>query len=53
MARGAVVLLLSLLHNFIQLSLNTGSVQVQTLITACQRFTKVRIFDNGPDWKEG
>ena len=48
---GAVVEWLSLLHNFIQLSLNSGSAQFQTLLAACQRFTMVRISDNGPGWK--
>ena len=47
----AVVQWLSLLHNFIQLSLNSGSAQVKTLLVACQRFAVVRISDNGPDWK--
>ena len=45
---GAVVWWLSLLHNFTQLSLKSGSVQVQTLFAACRRFTMVRISDNGP-----
>ena len=34
---GFVVQWLSLLHNFIQLSLNWSPVQVQTLLAACQR----------------
>ena len=38
---------LSLLHSFIQLSLNSGSAQVQTLLAACPRFAMVRISDNG------
>ena len=42
---------LLLLHNFIQLSLNSGSAQVQTLLAACRKFEMVRISDNGPDWK--
>ena len=42
-----VVWWLSLLHNFIQLSLNSGSAQVQTLLAACRRFAMVRISDNG------
>ena len=46
-----VVQWLLLLHNFIQLSLNSGSAQVQTLLAACQRFAMVRISDNGPGWK--
>ena len=46
----AVVQWLSLLH-FIQLSLNSGSMHVQILFVLCQRFTKVRISDNGPGWK--
>ena len=37
---------LSLLHNFIQLSLNSGSLQVQILLTMCWRFAMVRISDN-------
>ena len=44
---GAVLWCLSLLHNFIQLSLNSGSTKVQTLLTACQRFAMVKISDNG------
>ena len=48
---GAVVEWLSLLHNFIQLSLNLGSAQVQTLVTACRRFAMVMISDNDPGWK--
>ena len=35
----------------VQLSLNSGSAQVQTLLAACQRFTMVRISDNVPGWK--
>ena len=46
--RGVVV---SLLHNFIQQSLNSGSPQVQILHAMCRRFEMVRIFDNGPGWK--
>ena len=46
-----VVQWLLLLHNFIQLSLNSGSAQVQTLLAACRRFAMVRISDNGPGWK--
>ena len=42
---------LSLLHNFILGSLNSGSGQVQILLAACRRFAMVRISDNGPDWK--
>ena len=48
---GAVVQWLSVLHNFIQRNLNSGSVQVQILLAACQRFAMVRISDNGPGWK--
>ena len=48
---GVVVQWLSLLHNFIQLSLNSGSAQVQILLAACWRFVMVRISDNGPGWK--
>ena len=46
-----VVSWLSPLHNFIQQSLNSGSAQVQILLTTCRRFVMVRISDNGPDWK--
>ena len=42
---------LSLLHTFNQLSLNSDSAQVQTLLAACRRFAMVRISDNGPGWK--
>ena len=48
---GTVVQWLSLLHNFTQLSLNLGSVQVQVLLVACWRFAMLKISDNGPDWK--
>ena len=44
---GTVVWWLSLLHNFIQLSLNSGSAQAQTLLAACRRFAMMRISDNG------
>ena len=40
-----------LLHNFIQLSLDSGSAQVQTLFAVCRRFAMVRISDNDPGWK--
>ena len=43
--------LVKLLHNFIHLSLNPGSAQVQTLLAACWRFAMVRIYGNGPGWK--
>ena len=43
---GAVVQWLSLLHNFIRQSLNSGSAQVQILLMACCRFKMVRISDN-------
>ena len=33
---------LSLLHNFIQQSLNSGSAQAQTLLAVCRRFAMVR-----------
>ena len=46
-----IILIKSLLHNFIQLSLNSNSAQVQTLLAACRRFAMVRISDNGPGWK--
>ena len=44
---GAVVLWLSLMHYFIQLSLNSVFGPVQTLLTTCRRFAMVRISDNG------
>ena len=37
--------LLSLLHNFIQLSMNSGSVQAQSLFVVCPRFVMIRISD--------
>ena len=43
-----------ILHNFIQLSLNSSFAQVQTLLAVCRRFAivrMVRISDNGPGWK--
>ena len=46
----AVVQWLSLLHNFIQQSLNSGSAQAQILLAACRRFAMVRISDSGPGW---
>ena len=49
--RGTVLQWLSLLHSFIQLSLNSGSAQVQTLLVACRRFAMVRIPGNGLGWK--
>ena len=49
---GAVVQLLSLLHSFIHQSLNSGSAQVQILLTAYQRFVMMRISDNSPSWKK-
>ena len=47
---GAVVQWLSLLHNFIQQSLNSGSAQVEILLAVCWRFAMVRSSDNGPGW---
>ena len=49
--RGAMVQWLSLLHNFIQQGLNSGSAQIQLLFKACWRFAMVRISDNGRDTK--
>ena len=49
---GAVVWWLSLLHNFIHLSLNPGSAEVQILRAASRRFAMVRITDYGLSWKE-
>ena len=42
---------LLLLHNFIQLTLKTGSAQVQILLAACGRFAMVSVSDNALDWK--
>ena len=42
---------LSLLHYFVQQSLNSDSVQVQILLAACLRFGMERISDYGPGWK--
>ena len=42
---------ISLLRNFIQLSLKSGSVQAQILFAACWRFAMVSISDNGLRWK--
>ena len=47
----AVVQWLSLLHNSIQLSLNSDSAQVQFLLATCWRFAIVRISGNGSGWK--
>ena len=47
----AVVQWLSLLHNFIQQNLNSGSAQIQILLAACRRFEIVRISDSGTGWK--
>ena len=41
----------SLLHSFVQQSLNSGSVPVQTLLAVGGRFAIVRISDSGPGWK--
>ena len=46
-----MLLWLSLLHNFIQQSLNSGSTQIQILLAACGRFKMVKISDSGPTWK--
>ena len=48
---GAVVSWLSLVQNFIQQILNSGSAQMQILFVSCTRFAMVRISDNGPGWK--
>ena len=48
---GAVVYWLSLLHSYIQQSLNSRSAQVQILLTTCRRFAMMRISDNSPGWK--
>ena len=41
-----VVQRLSLLHSFIQLTLNSGSPLVQILLAECRRFGKIRISHN-------
>ena len=41
-----VVYWLSLPHNFIQQSLNSGSAQIQVLLVACRKFVLVRISYN-------
>ena len=46
-----VVYWLSLLYSFIELSLNSGFAQVQTLLAGCRRFAMVKISENGPGWK--
>lgn len=38
-------------HNFIQLTLNSGSVQVHILLAACRRFAMVRISGIALAWK--
>ena len=38
---------LSFAHYFIPQSLNSGSVQAQIRLTACQRFVMMKISDNG------
>ena len=43
--------LYSLMHNFIQQSLNSGSAQAQILLGSCGRFAMVKIFGGGPGWK--
>ena len=48
---GAVVQCLSILRNFIQRSLSSGSAQVQILLADCRRFALVGFSDNGPNWK--
>ena len=42
---------LSLLQDFIQQSLYSGSAQVKILLVACWKFEIVRISDNGSGWK--
>ena len=48
MCSGVVVITTAHLHST---NPNIGFAQVQTLLTACWRFTVVRISDNGTDWK--
>ena len=50
---GTVEERLSLLRNFILLDLKSVSAKVQILLAACQRFTIVRISDNGRGRKKG
>ena len=42
---------LPLLHNFIQLDLNSGSAQVQIQLAASHMFEMVKKSDNNPAWK--
>ena len=39
-------------HDVIQLSLNSGFVQVPNLLTTCRKFAKAKISDSGPNWKQ-
>ena len=48
---GVVVYWLSLMYNFIQQSLKSGSVEVKIWLAAYQSFAVMRISDNVPDWK--
>ena len=41
------VVVVFILHNFIQQSLNSDSAPVQILLAACRKFEIVRISDNG------
>ena len=41
---------LSLLHNYIQHSLDVDFAQVQILLTVCQGFVMMKTSDSGPDW---
>ena len=45
-----VVQCLSLLHNLIQICLNSDSAYVQILLAVCPGFVLVRISNNSPDW---
>ena len=46
-----IMVFITLLHDFIQQSLNSGSAQVQILLGASQRIAMMRISDNGLSWK--
>ena len=43
-----LVLQLSLRHNFIQQTLNSGFAQIQILLAACQRLAMMRMSDRSP-----
>ena len=49
----AVAVITTVLDNFTQQSLKSGSAKVQILYAVFWRFAMVRISDSGPDWKQG